>query len=136
MKRLTLLLPLVLVSLTLLGIFSLTPKATAFEAFPRGSDGICNGQSASSAACNSSNSDPVSGKDKSGVLIQAANLISYITGMASVIAILIGGFEYVISAGDSAKVNTAKNVILYAVIGLIVVIMAQVIIRFVIGNIK
>lgn len=136
MKRLIFLSLTFLFAATIIGMFGFVAKTSAFEAFPKGTDGICTGQAANSAACNAPKVDPVSGKDKPGVLIQAANLISYITGIAAVIAILIGSFEYIISAGDSAKVNTAKNVILYAVIGIVVVVMAQVLVRFVIGNIK
>ncbi len=58
-------------------------------------------------------------------------LLSIIVGVISVIMIIIGGLKYITSAGDSAKVNSAKNTILYAVIGLV----AQVIVRFVLNKV-
>lgn len=59
------------------------------------------------------------------------NVFSFIVGVASVIMIIVGGFKYITSSGDSSSVNSAKNTILYAVIGLVIVAMAQVIVRFV-----
>ena len=45
--------------------------------------------------------------------------------------VIIGGLKYITSGGDSGNVTGAKNTILYAVIGLIIVVLAQVIVRFV-----
>ena len=46
-----------------------------------------------------------------------------------------GGIKYTTSAGDTNKVTSAKNTIIYAVIGLIISIMAYAIVNFVIGQI-
>lgn len=59
------------------------------------------------------------------------NIFSLIVGVISVIMIIIGGLKYITSGGDSGNVSGAKNTILYAVIGLVVVALAQVIVRFV-----
>jgi hypothetical protein len=61
----------------------------------------------------------------------AINLLSVIVGVASVIMIIIGGFKYVTSSGDSNNIANAKNTIIYAIVGLIVAALAQVIARFV-----
>ncbi len=58
----------------------------------------------------------------------------FLIGAISVIMIIIGGFRYVVSQGDSGNVTAAKNTILYAVIGLIVAIFAWAIVDFVIDN--
>lgn len=63
------------------------------------------------------------------------NIFSLIVGVVAVIMIIIGGFQYITSAGDSNKVSTAKNTILYAIIGLIIVALAQIIVRFVLGRV-
>jgi uncharacterized membrane protein YjfL (UPF0719 family) len=47
--------------------------------------------------------------------------------------IIIGGFMYVLSAGDQAKVTKAKDTVLYAVIGLVVTLLAFSIVKFVLG---
>ena len=62
------------------------------------------------------------------------NIFSIVVGAVSVIMIIIGGFRYIISGGDSSGVSGAKNTILYAIVGLIIVLFAQVIIRFILTN--
>ena len=65
------------------------------------------------------------------VLARIVNIISVIVGVVAVIMIIVGGFRYVTSGGTSEKVTSAKNTILYGIIGLIIVALAQVIVRFV-----
>lgn len=62
------------------------------------------------------------------------NIISIIIGAIAVIMIIFGGFRYMTSGGDATKVSTAKNTILYALIGLILVAVAQIIVRFVLNQ--
>lgn len=50
--------------------------------------------------------------------------------------IIVGGFRYVISGGDSNGVSGAKNTIMYAIIGLVIVLFAQIIVKFVLTNTK
>lgn len=69
-----------------------------------------------------------------GVLTKATRLVAILVGIASVIMIMIGGFKYVVSSGDSASVNSAKNTILYAVIGLVVSLIAQAIVLLVVNG--
>lgn len=59
------------------------------------------------------------------------NIISIIVGVISIIFIIYGGFRYITSGGDSGKVGNAKNTLIYAVIGLVVVALAQVIVNVV-----
>lgn len=58
-----------------------------------------------------------------------------IAGIVAVIAIIIGGVRYVTSNADSGLVQSAKNMIFYATIGLIVVLMAAAITNFVVQNV-
>jgi hypothetical protein len=62
------------------------------------------------------------------------NILSLVVGIAAVVMIIIGGLRYVTSNGDSGQVGNAKNTILYAVVGLVVVALAQVIVRFVVSK--
>jgi len=62
------------------------------------------------------------------------NIFSAIIGIVAVIMIIYGGFKYISSGGDSGNVTSAKNTIIYAVIGLIIVAMAQFIVQFVLGR--
>lgn len=76
------------------------------------------------------------GEEKiNAVLKLIINIFSLVVGVVSVIMIIIGGLKYITSAGDSGNITAAKNTILYAVIGLVVVALAQFIVRFVIGKV-
>lgn len=68
------------------------------------------------------------------IISTVINIFSLVVGVISVIMIIIGGFKYITSGGDSGNVTSAKNTILYAVIGLVVVALAQIIVRFVVGR--
>jgi len=69
-----------------------------------------------------------------GILTKVARILSLIIGVAAIIMIIVGGLKYILSQGDTANVQSAKNTILYAVIGLAVASMAQAIIFFVANN--
>lgn len=69
------------------------------------------------------------------VIEVAINIFSIVVGIAAVIMIIIGGMKYVTSSGDSTSVNGAKNTILYAIVGLIVVGLAQVLVKFVLNQV-
>ncbi|HEU5121379.1 MAG TPA: TrbC/VirB2 family protein [Candidatus Saccharimonadales bacterium] len=60
------------------------------------------------------------------------NLLLFVLGAIAVIMIVIGGIRYATSNGDSSAITSAKNTILYSVIGLVVAIMAYAIVNFVI----
>ncbi|GAC1387307.1 MAG: hypothetical protein NVS1B7_1800 [Candidatus Saccharimonadales bacterium] len=63
------------------------------------------------------------------------NIFSLIVGVVAVVMIIIGGLKYITSGGDSGNITGAKNTILYAIIGLIVVALAQFIVRFVLTKV-
>lgn len=65
---------------------------------------------------------------------KVVNIFSLIVGIAAVIMIIFGGFRYITSGGDSGKVGNAKNSLIYAIVGLVVVALAQVIVRFVLSQ--
>lgn len=68
------------------------------------------------------------------IITKVINIFSIVVGIVAVIMIIIGGLKYITSGGDSGNVTGAKNTILYAIIGLVVVALAQFIVKFVLGN--
>lgn len=68
------------------------------------------------------------------IIKEVINILTIIVGVIAVIMIIIGGLQYITSGGSSEKVSKAKNTILYAIIGLIIVALAQVIVRFVLNK--
>lgn len=83
--------------------------------------------------------DPDADQDAGGqvdnIIVTVINIFSLVVGVIAVIMIIIGGLKYITSAGDSGNVTSAKNTILYAVIGLVIVALAQVIVRFVLERV-
>jgi len=61
------------------------------------------------------------------------NTALFILGAVSVVMIILGGIKYTTSTGDTKNVESAKNTILYAVIGLVVALLAYAIVNFVLG---
>jgi hypothetical protein len=74
------------------------------------------------------------GTSFTAVLRKIVNILSVLIGVIAVIMIIIGGFRYITSAGSADRVKAAQQTILYAVIGLVIVALAQVIVRFVLTN--
>lgn len=68
------------------------------------------------------------------ILYNALNTAYFIAGIIAVIVIVFAGYSYAMSAGDSAKITKAKNTILYAVVGIVVILLAFAITWFVIGR--
>ncbi len=64
----------------------------------------------------------------------ALQIFSEIVGIVSVLMILYGGFRYITAGGDSSKISTAQQTIIYAIVGLVVAGLAQVISRFVLNK--
>lgn len=74
------------------------------------------------------------GLEADKVLANGLNIVYLLAAIIAVIVIIIGGILFTTSAGDSGNVTKAKNMILYAVIGLIVIISAYAITAFVVGS--
>ena len=70
-----------------------------------------------------------------GVFTQISNTILYVVGVISVIMLVWGGLRYILSGGDNKKVTDAKNTIFYAIIGLIIAVLAFAIVNFVLNAI-
>lgn len=71
---------------------------------------------------------------QTGIFRTITNVLLFILGAISVIMIIIGGLRYVISGGNSTAVTAAKNTILYAIVGVIVALLAYAIINFVLES--
>jgi hypothetical protein len=68
-----------------------------------------------------------------GVATKVITALNVLVGIAAVIMIIVGGLRYITSSGDPAKLNSAKNTIIYACIGVAIAAMSQVIVAFVVN---
>ena len=98
--------------------------------------GACSLAPADSTFCQNKNQDSVKPviDSSNSLLVRIARTIILITGAISVVMVIIGGFRYVISNGDSNGLQSAKNTILYALIGLIIAAVSQIIVGFVLSK--
>jgi len=85
----------------------------------------------SSQACDSAASKSV----VSDLVSTVVNVLSLIIGAVAVIMIIVAGFRYVTSAGESSKVASAKSGLIYAIVGLVVAALAQFIVHFVLNKV-
>ena len=70
--------------------------------------------------------------DDSGVesfIGAVVKILSYIVGAAAIIMIVWSGYKYITSGGDSNKVTTAKNTLIYALVGVFIAVLAQVLVN-------
>lgn len=99
-------------------------------------DGVCQGTNLqfgeSSDDCSADTEEGVS--NVNGAITQIVDILSVLVGIIAVIMIIFGGFRYITSGGDSSKVGSAKNTIIYAIVGLVIVAFAQFIVKFVLGS--
>lgn len=70
----------------------------------------------------------------SGIFKTITNVLLFIIGAISVIMLIIGGIRYVVSGGDSSAITSAKNTILYAIVGIVVAVLAYAAVNFVITS--
>lgn len=73
--------------------------------------------------------------EASVIVTNVVSTVFSVLGLICVVIIIIAGFRYVTSQGDSGSVSKAKNTILYAVVGLVIAIFAFTITRFIAGGI-
>lgn len=125
---------LLLVPAIMLGLVAVAPAAYADVTCPDGS-------TATTAASCGANSAQGSGTPSSlfgdgtdqGLFKTIVNIMLFLVGAVAVIMLIIGGIRYIVSGGDQSQVTAAKNTILYAIIGIVVSLLAYAIIQFVLG---
>lgn len=94
--------------------------------------GLCTG---ANSAAGTPDEDCVAGGDNNDSLkalaAKVVNIISLIVGIVAIIMIIYGGFRYITSGGSSERIGAAKNTLIYAIIGLIIVALSQFIVHYV-----
>jgi len=73
-------------------------------------------------------------KNDSASVRDISNLVFAVSAIVAIVSIIIYGIMYSVSAGDPGKISKAKNGIIYAVVGLIVVSSAFIITNYVAGR--
>lgn len=94
---------------------------------------VCDEQPTSAPCQSSVDQNPISGRD--GAIMRVVNILSWVTGVAAIIVGIYAGLKYVLANGDGNSITTARNSLLYALIGVVVFAASQLIIRFVISQV-
>jgi hypothetical protein len=123
--------------MSLVLMLGLSAPAFAQDAQQQINNGLCTGSNLQftdnpTDQCAAAGSDATT--QINNIVHTIVNLLSAVVGIVAVIMIIIGGFRYITSGGNDTSVTSAKNTILYAIIGLVVVALAQLIVRFTLGK--
>jgi len=131
MKRIKEIIAALSVSLMLaLPVFAVSGVVSAQS--PNIEDGLRKGTCLNTQSTDCGVGDPEDRVDT--IITTVINIFSLVVGVVAVIMIIVGGFKYITSGGDSGNVSGAKNTILFAIVGLVIVALAQVIVRFVLNK--
>lgn len=87
----------------------------------------CKGVAATGGSCDS-------GSGLIGAFAKISNTLIFMVGAIAVIMVIIGALRYVLSNGDSAGLKSAKDTIMYALIGVVVAMLSYALVAFVIGR--
>jgi hypothetical protein len=126
--------------LLLIGVTTLTlvlgmslqfaPAVSADASTDAAKKAACSGLGATSSGGNCN----AGGPNLNSLVATVVNVLSVLVAIAAVIMIMVGGFKYITSGGDSSKTSGAKSTIMYAIIGLVIVAFAQFIVQFVVDT--
>lgn len=117
-----------------IGVFQFSSSVPAFALI---------GSAAKSEACKGVELDNSSGancgdkasSDTQKILEKVINIMSAVGAVIAVIVIIVNGIRLVLSSGDSGRVNTARSGIIMAIVGLLVIAVAQALVKFIIGRV-
>lgn len=109
------------------------PIAVYAEAGTPLQKGVCGGASLSLTPESCANTGATTKINQ--MITKIINIFSIIVGVIAVIFIIIGGIKYVTSGGEANNITAAKNTIMYAIVGLVIVALAQVIVKFVLNKV-
>ena len=124
----------------LLLVFGFNTKTSAFDLFGRtcSNDIVNNDKNTNSSVCEANNNAKSDTRNNNAVtrtINTIANILAAVAGVFAIINIILGGFLFATSAGNSENVALAKRRITHSLIGLIIVVMAWTITKFIINQV-
>lgn len=119
------------VPLLMLGLSMVTPAAHAAN----DNCSTDNLSVSSGASCAQGNQTPTELVGDGGIFTTIVNIMLFLVGAVAVIMLIIGGIRYVTSGGSQENVTAAKNTIMYAIIGIVVALLAYAVVQFVVNGI-
>ncbi len=128
----------------LIPIFMLAPVSASSTSSGVSNPSSLSGSSAANSACagisqlggtQTCGSSATGGSSTiSKIIKEVVNLLSLVLGAIAIVMIVVSGIRFALSGGEASKVSSAKNTIIYAVVGLVIAALAQAILHWVVGT--
>lgn len=125
-RRITNLITIAIVIIVSLLIVQASQSVSVYAA--DASDAVCGSLTEAGESCVGSQSRI------QGVITFALNMLSWIAGIIAVVMLIISGLRFMTGGGDPQSISSAKRGVIYALVGIAVVILSQSIVRFVVNK--
>lgn len=116
--------------------FTQITHAASSKPFEDACSKLTQDQQERSAACaaKATTKNPISGGTDS-LLYKISRVIATVAGIAAVIIVIVGGISMITSDGDSQKFKNGRNTLIFAAVGLAIIVLAQSIITLVVNRV-
>jgi hypothetical protein len=104
--------------------FSLLAPLEAYAWSPFGAV-ECKGEATKSAVCadRGLSGNPVSGED--GLILRVVDILALFSGAIAIIIIILAGLRFVTAAGSTEDIAGARRTLIYAVVGLVIIVISR-----------
>ena len=119
------------ISAIVFGVVTLTGSSVSAVANPL--DASCGATGLGGSDICKNRSDKLFGPNS--IWTNIINMMIYVVGAVAVLMVVIGGLRYVLSGGDASQTKSAKDTILYSIVGVVIAIMSYAIVNFALVNI-
>jgi cytochrome bd-type quinol oxidase subunit 2 len=129
------------INLILVGTLSFLPLSgadalTAVTKFPIMANSVAANEACNGVGLVTGNNCDDNGTQVSNVLGTIITIFSAIVGIVAVIMIIVAGLQFITSNGNPQNISKARTSLIYAIVGIVVVVLAQTIVHFVINKAK
>jgi hypothetical protein len=105
---------------------------TGFAAYSLTGGSDCSNAGSSAVCTDESKQTNIYGDNS--IFSDITNIVVWVAGAAAVLILILGGIRYVTSGGDANKVSSAKNTIIAALLGIVVIVLARSLINYVVNK--
>ena len=114
-------------------MFVVIPQASAANIFP-----VCqSGAASNTQVCKSIKSQTSSNKNPiTSILKKVIGILGVFIGVISVIVIMVSGLTFITNGSDPQAVNRARNMLIYAIIGIVIAVLAESIVVFILRSVQ
>lgn len=122
-------------TLACLGVFSIVAAPNVAAVYDPLKVACSATETKDSPTCGSRTStNPLTGSN--GLLMKITFIIAAIAGFSAILVILIAGSRYMTAGGDTKKATDARNSLIGALVGLVIISFASLIIMFIVSRIE